>query len=170
VTQDWTVFGFWAETRERFGEFYQATSARAAEDLAQLDALEKGGTLLVCRVVAGEVPAADRYTAFVDSADPRNDERDDLEPDVPDLTAGDPEWTVFGIAVPRGVKGADIAVTGERYGDVVNATSALAAEDVARSRLAGKHGELLVCTVLTGRVTAADTYASFVNPGTRKSR
>jgi hypothetical protein len=162
--QDWTVFGFWAETRERSGEFYQATSARAAEDLAQMDALEKGGTLLVCRVVAGLVPAADRYTAFVDPADPRNDDCDNLEPDVPDLTAGDPEWTVFGIAVPAGRRPVDIARTGERYGDVVNATSPLAAEDVARARLADRDGELLVCTVLAGRIAAADTYASFTDP------
>ena len=162
--QAYTVFGFWAETRERYGQWFTATSPRAAEDMAQMTALEKGGTLLVCRVVAGEIPSADRYTAFVDPQDPRNDECDDLEPDVPDVTAVDPEWTVFGIAVPAGGRPVVIARQGERYGDVVNATSPLAAEDVARSRLADRGGELMVCTVLAGRVAAADTYASFVNP------
>jgi hypothetical protein len=161
--ETWTVYGFWAETRERFGEFYRATSARAAEDMAQMTALEKGGTLLVCRVVAGEVPSADRYTAFVDPQDPRNEECDDLEPDVPDVTAGDPEWTVFGIAVPAGGRPVPVE-RGERYGDVVNAASPLAAEDVARSRLADRDGELLVCAVLAGRVAAVDTYATFADP------
>jgi hypothetical protein len=162
VTQSWTVFGFWAETRERSGKFYRATSARAAEDLAQLDAADKGGTLLVARVVAGEVSAADLYTLFVDPADSRNDDSEDIEPDVAGFI--DDEWTVFGIAVLAGTPPADVASAGERYGDVVNATSPLAAEDVARARLADRDGELLVCTVLAGRVTAADTYASFVNP------
>jgi hypothetical protein len=160
--QEYTVFGFWAETRERFGSFYRATSPRAAEDMAQMEALEKGGTLLVCRVVAGEISAADLYTLFVDPADPRNDDSEDVEPDVAGFI--DEEWTVFGIAIPAGLRPSAIASEGERYGDVLNATSPLAAEDVARSRLADQGGELLVCTVLAGRVTAADTYATFVNP------
>jgi hypothetical protein len=161
--QPYSVCGCWAETRERFAEVYRATSARAAEDLAQLDAADKGGTLWVCRVVPGEIAPADRYTAFVDPADPRNTGRDDLEADMPALD-GDPEWTVFGIAVPAGCHGSVVGWTGERYGDVINATSAGAAEDVARSRLADKDGELWVCTVLAGRVAAADTYATFVDP------
>lgn len=162
--QQFTVYGCWQETRERYAEVYKATSPRAAEDLAQMDAREKGGTLWVCHVVPGEVPPADTYTAFVDPADPRNLEVDDLEPDVPDLTAGDPEWTVFGIAIPRHTPDSTVGWTGERYGDTVNAASPLAAEDVARDRLHDKDGELWVCAVLAGRVTAADTYALFVDP------
>jgi hypothetical protein len=164
AVQPFSVYGCWRETRERYAEVYRATGPRAAEDLAQMDATDKGGTLWLCRVVPGEVAPADTYTAFVDPNDERNRDRGDLEPDVPDLVAGDPEWTVFGIAVPKGCRDGDVGWTGERYGDVINATSAGAAEDVARSRLADKGGELWVCTVLAGRVTAADTYASFVDP------
>jgi hypothetical protein len=164
MTRPYTVLGFWAETRERWAGEYAATSPRAAEDMARMDALEAGGTLLVCRVIPGHPGTVDRYTAFVDPQDPRNEDRDDLEPDVPDLTAGDPEWTVFGIAVPAGGWPGKGAAGGERYGDVINAASPLAAEDVARSRLADRDGELLVCAVLAGRVAASDTYASFVNP------
>ena len=162
--QPFSVYGCWQETRERFAEVYRATGPRAAEDLAQLDAADKGGTLWVCRVIPGEIAPADRYTAFVDPEDERNRDVDGLEPDVPDLAAGDPEWTVFGIAVPRGCPAHKVGRAGERYGDVLSATSAGAAEDVARSRLADKGGVLWVCTVLAGRVAAADTYASFVDP------
>lgn len=164
----YSVAGAWAETRERFLQVYDAMSPRGAEDLAQLEAHEKGGTLWVCRVLPGEVKAADLYTAFIDPNDPRNDERDDLVPDMPDLLAGDPEWTVFGIAVPRKIHDRDVPRHGERYGDVENATSAGAAEDVARSRLADKGGELWVCCVLPGRVAAVDTYASFIDPDVKE--
>ena len=167
--QPFSVYGYWAGTRERFAGAYEALSARAAEDMAQAeaDAREKGGTLLVCRVVAGRIEPADTYTAFVDPRDPRNAEAEGLVPDVPDIAAGDPEWTVFGLAVPRGMRDRDAGRRGERYGDLVSATSAGAAEDVARSRIADKGGELLVCTVLAGRVTAADNYATFADPDVR---
>jgi hypothetical protein len=162
--QQFSVAGAWRETRERFLQVYNAATPRGAEDLAQLEAHEKGGTLWVCRVVPGDVKAADLYTAFIDPNDPRNDGRDDLVPDTPDLVAGDPEWTVYGIALPPGIRAGDVPRLGERYGDVLNATSAGAAEDVARARLADKGGELWVCCVLPGRVAAVDTYASFVDP------
>lgn len=163
--QSFSVYGCW-DDRERFAGVYTATSPRAAEDMAQVDARDKGGTLWVCRVVAGEVPTADRYTAFVDPADDRNLDAEGLELDTPDLE-GDPEWTVFGIAVPRGTTDDEVWRTGERYGDIIAATSAGAAEDVARSRLADKGGELWVCTVLAGAVAAVDTYAAFVDPDVR---
>ncbi|HZR50165.1 MAG TPA: hypothetical protein VFB06_11655 [Streptosporangiaceae bacterium] len=160
-----SVYGCWQETQERFAEVYRAGSARLAESLAQLDASDRGGTLLVARVVAGEVPAVDRYTLFTDPEDPRNQDAGGIEPDVPDLLRGlDPDWTVFGIALPPDARTGDIGRTGERYGDWVNASSAKAAEDVARSRIADKGGWLWVCAVLEGSVRAADTYATFVNP------
>lgn len=165
--QPFSVYGCWKETRERFAEVYRATSPRAAEDQAQMDAREKGGTLWVCRVIAGEVAPADGYTLFTDPADPRNLDAEGLVPDMPDLDAGDPDWTVFGIAVPRGIADVFVGWAGERYGDVLAATSAGAAEDVARSRLADKDGDLWVCAVLAGPVTAADTYAAFVDPDVR---
>ncbi len=167
--QPYSVYGCWAQTRERFAEVYQASSPRAAEALAQLDAGDKGGTLWIARVVAGEVVPADTYTAFVDPQDPRNAEADGLVPDTPDFADGDPEWTVFGIAVPERTRDEAVPYTGERYGDVVSATSAGAAEDVARDRLADRGGVLLVCTVLPGRVLAADTYAVFVDPDVKQA-
>lgn len=166
-TRPYSVYGCWPDTRERFAEVYQAWSPRGAEDQAQADAQEKGGTLWVCRVVAGEVRPADRYTAFVDPADPRNLDIADLESDMPGFDGGDPDWTVFGIAVPAGTPDDLVGRMGERYGDVIAATSAGAAEDVARSRLKDQGGDLWVCTVLAGQVTAADTYAAFVDPDVR---
>lgn len=162
MIHSYSLYGFWAETRERFAEVYRAPSPRAAEDLAQMGANEKGGTLIVARLVEGEVAPVDKYTLFVDPNDPQNLDADSLEADMPCLD-GDPEWTVFGVAIPAGGRPFDIS-RGERYGDVINATSALVAEDVARDRLKEKNGELLVCTVLEGRVAACDTYATFVNP------
>lgn len=164
--QPFSVYGCWPQTRERFAEVYRATSPRTAEDQAQMDAQEKGGTLWVCRVVVGEVAPADGYTLFVDPADPRNLDAEGLEPDMPDLE-GDPNWTIFGIALPYGTPDDRVARTGERYGDVLAATSAGAAEDVARSRVADKGGDLWVCAVLAGQVPAADTYAAFVDPDVR---
>ena len=163
--QPYSVYGCW-DDRERFAEVYTATSPRAAEDMAQMGAREKGSTLWVCRVVSGQVPTADRYTAFIDPDDDRNLDAEGLELDTPSLE-GDPEWTVFGIAVPRGTPDDEVWRTGERYGDIIAATSAGAAEDVARSRLADKGGELWVCAALAGAVAACDTYAAFVDPGVR---
>lgn len=165
--QLYSVYGCWKETRERYAEAYEATSPRAAEDQAKADARETGGTLWVCRVVAGEVPPADMYTAFTDPENPGNLDAEGLEADMPDLMAGDPDWTVFGIAVPHGTADADVWRTGERYGDVVAATSAGAAEDVAGSRLADQGGDLWVCATLAGQVPAVDTYAVFVDPDVR---
>jgi hypothetical protein len=163
--QPFSVYGCW-DDRERFAEVYRAVSPRVAEDLAQIDAEEKGGTLWVCRVVAGEVATADGYTAFTDPDDDRNLDAEGLVPDMPALE-GDPDWTVFGIAVPRGTADDLVWRSGERYGDVLAATSAGAAEDVARSRLADKGGDLWVCAVLAGRVAAVDTYAVFADPDVR---
>lgn len=163
----WSVYGYWARTGERCGDWYQAATARGAEDLAQMDALGKGEKLVICHVVAGQVESADRYTFYVDPQDPRNDGDPDIIPDVADLTAGDPEWTVLGIAVPAGWVSLDdprVTAHGERYGDVVNATSPLAAEDVAGDRLKDKGAQLWVCAVLAGSVPVADTYATFADP------
>ncbi len=164
--QLYSVYGCWPETRERFAEVYEAVSPRAAEDQAQMDAREKGCPLWVCRVVAGEVATADSYTAFVDPMDDRNLDAAGLMPDMPSLD-GDPDWTVFGIAVVRGTADEDVWRTGERYGDIIAATSPGAAEDVARSRLVDRGGELWVCAVLAGAVAAVDTYATFVDPDVR---
>ena len=165
-----TVFGYWAETSERWCDTFQATTARNAEDQAQLEAADAGGTLRVARVAEGDLAAADKYTAYLDPADPRNETRDDLEPDMPDFTLGmDPYWTVLGLAVPGDIRPGDsrVAAQGERYGDIVSAPSPGAAEDVARDRLHDRHGQLLVCAVVTGQVHPADGYATFADPDIR---
>lgn len=163
--QPYSVYGCW-DDRERFAGAFEAGSPRGAENRAQLDAGDKGGTLWVCRVVVGEVPGADKYTAFVDPDDDRNLDAEGLEPDMPNLD-GASDWTVFGIVLTRGTPDDEVWRAGERYGDLVTATSPRAAEDVARSRLADRGGELWVCTVLAGAVRAADTYAAFVDPDVR---
>lgn len=159
----YSVYGCW-DDRQRFAGSYQAVSPRDAEGQAQGLAREEGGTLWVARVVAGEVAPVDKYTAFVDPLDDRNQDAEGLEPDMPELLGANPDWTVFGLAVPRGTADEDIWRTAERYGDIIAATSPRAAEDVARARLADKGGELWVCTVLGGAVRAVDTYATFADP------
>ncbi len=163
--QPYSVYGCW-DDRERFAGAYQATSPRAAEDTAQMDARDMSGTLWVCRVVAGEVPGADKYTAFVDPMDDRNADAEGLEPDMPNLD-GVSDWTVFGLVTSPGTPDGEVWRAAERYGDLVAATSPGAAEDVARSRVADKGGELWVCTVLAGTARAADTYATFADPDVR---
>lgn len=167
--EPFTVFGYWAETSERWCDTYRAATARGAEDQAQLHASEVGGTLRVCRVVAGDLWPVDKYTAYLDVNDIRNMERDNLVADMPDFTRGtDPDYTVLGLAVPEGLKPGDPAILthGERYGDIVAISSPLAAEDVARDRLRSNQpgSDLLVCTVLAGRYTGADAYAVFCGP------
>lgn len=167
-----TVFGFWAQTAERWCDTYGAGTARGAEDQAQLHASEVGGTLRVCRVVLGDLWPVDKYTAYVDITDVRNLERDNLELDMADSTLGtDPYYTVFGMAVPEGYMPGtpEIWLEGERYGDIVPISSPGAAEDVARSRLreARPGYDLLVCTVLAGQYTGSDAYATFCNPDIR---
>lgn len=66
LTPWWTVCGIWPQTKERFSGHYQADLPRIAEDLAQLDARDKGGVLWVSNVFAGRLHSADLYARFVD--------------------------------------------------------------------------------------------------------
>jgi hypothetical protein len=157
-----TVFGCWPATRERFGEFVEATDARDAEDYIQSLATARQTDAWVCGVLDGEVEAADLYTAFVDPADPRNEDVEDLQPDTDELEVT--AWTVLGIARDASDPDAYAELVGERYADVVEALSPGAAEDVARGRLAEQGGELWVCAVVPGKPQRADTYATFVDP------
>ncbi|MDB4873541.1 MAG: hypothetical protein JWL97_4545 [Gemmatimonadales bacterium] len=160
--QWWSVVGCWAHTGERHAEMYEAVSARAAEDQAQMDARDAGGPLWVAGVVAGQIVPVDLYTAFVDPADPRNDGCEGLTPDFAALELT--TYTVLGIARDPSDRRAYEQLVGERYADTVPAISPGAAEDVARSRLADKGGELWVVCVLEGVHRRADTYATFVDP------
>jgi hypothetical protein len=163
---DFTITGCWPATGERFAEAYTDDTARHAEAQAQELARTEGDVLLVCRVLAGVHEPADRYTAYVDRGDPRNADRDGLEPDVPDLVAGDQPWTVCGFAVPASTAFGDprIGDLAERYADLVYAASPGAAEDVAADRLKDKGGDLWVCGVFPGQPEAADHYARFADP------
>ena len=61
-----TVVGFWPQTGERWLEYYQTGSPRAAEDMAQAEARAKNGILQVCGVFAGRIKSIDDYAVFVD--------------------------------------------------------------------------------------------------------
>lgn len=158
----WSVAGCWADTRERYTSAYQAPTARAAEDQAYMDARESGSPLWVAAVLPGQVSPVDSYTAFVDPQDPRNADAQGLSPDFAPLELT--TYTVLGIARDPSDRRAYEQLVGERYADTVPALSPAAAEDVARSRLADKGGELWVVLVLEGVHRRADTYATFVDP------
>lgn len=66
LTPWWTVCGVWPATRERWNDHYQALTPRLAEDLARLDAKQRGGELWVTNVFPGRLQAADDYATFVD--------------------------------------------------------------------------------------------------------
>lgn len=66
ITPYWTVCGIWPSTKERWSGHYQCDLPRIAEDLAQLDARDKGGELWVSNVFAGRLQAEDTYATFVD--------------------------------------------------------------------------------------------------------
>lgn len=66
LTPYWTVCGIWPSTKERWSGHYQADQPRIAEDLAQMEAREKGGTLWVSNVFEGRLQAADTYARWVD--------------------------------------------------------------------------------------------------------
>lgn len=69
LTPFYTVVGVWPETKERFVEHIAAQTARQAEDLAHLDAGERGGVLWICAVFDGQLLAADTYATFADDPD-----------------------------------------------------------------------------------------------------
>jgi hypothetical protein len=54
--------------------------------------------------------------------------------------------------------------TKERYMEHVPAASARQAEDLAQMTARDKGGELWVCGVFEGKLIAADTYATWVDP------
>ena len=63
MLRDFSVYGYWPHSAERWGEVFQATSARAAEDKAR----GEGGRLLVCAVFDGARQRADAlYAKFAD--------------------------------------------------------------------------------------------------------
>jgi hypothetical protein len=62
----WTVVGFWHESWERWAGHYDCITAQMAEDLAQMEAKEQGGTLAVVAVFEGKLMPADKYATWID--------------------------------------------------------------------------------------------------------
>lgn len=158
--RDFSVYGMWPHTQERWGEVFQATSARAAEDMAQMYAADQGAALRVAGVFEGIHASADRYTLYVDPRDVRNLDAEDLEPNVPG-----PEvvtWTVLGLIEDPHDRRWNEKTGGQRFCDHVMADSPLPAEDVAESKVRDEGGRLLVCAVFAGHTQRADAlYAKF---------
>lgn len=166
--RDFSVYGYWPHSMERWGEVFQATSARAAEDLAQMYAAEQGAALRVAGVFEGIHASDDRYTLYVDPRDVRNLDAEDLEPDVPGLEIV--TWTVLGLIEAEHDRHWNEKTGGQRFCDHVMADSPLSAEDVAVDKVRGENGWLLVCAVFAGQKQRADAlYAKFANPDVQVS-
>jgi len=162
IERDFSVYGWWPHSQERWGDAFQATSARAAEDLAQMYAAEIGAVFRPAGVFEGIHASVDRYTKYVDARDIRNDDDEEVEPDMPGLEVV--AWTVLGLVEDPHDRRWNERTGGQRFCDHVLADSPLAAEDVAMDKARGEGGRLLVCAVFTGKVQRADAlYAKFSN-------
>ena len=160
--RSFSVYGYWPHSGERWGEVFQATSARAAEDLAQMYAAEQGAVLRVASVFEGVVASVDRYTLYVDPRDVRNLDEEDLEPDVFELETA--AWTVIGLVEDLHDRRWNERTGGQRFCDQILADSPLSAEDVAVDKAHDEGGRLLVCAVFAGARQRADAlYARFAN-------
>lgn len=165
--QDFTVFGWWADSDERYGELVSAGSARAAEEQMRAYAREEGGEFRAAATLLGEFQSADTYTGFVDPDDERNLDRCGLraaaEADLP------VDWTVIGLveSTKHGDADWNSYTGGERYLEHVMATSPRYAEDVAAAQVR-ERGELrlVVCAVLEGVRNRCESLP-FSNPDER---
>lgn len=162
IERDFSVYGYWPHSQERWGDAFQATSARAAEDLAQMYAAEVGATFRPAGVFEGIHASVDRYTKYVDARDVRNDDDEEVEVCVPELEVV--TWTVLGLAEDPHDRRWNEQTGGSRFCDQILADSPLAAEDVAIDKIRGEGGRLLVCAVFAGKLQRADArYAKFSN-------
>lgn len=68
ITEEWwTVVGFWHESWERWAGHYDCLTPQMAEDLAQMEAKERGLNLAVVGVFEGKLmPADGDYATYVD--------------------------------------------------------------------------------------------------------
>lgn len=161
----YTVIGYWPGNGERYGDFYDADNARDAERRMQRDADAVNQTFRVAGILHGAPECADRYTKYVDPQDTRNLDAEDLIPDSDELRVT--EWSVMGLLHDVRDMAWNRRTGGQRYLEVIDALSPLAAEDVARSRAADQGARLVVCAVFQGRVERADPYAVFSDPDIR---
>lgn len=164
--RNFSIYGWWPHSSERWGEVFQATSARAAEDLAQMYAQDQGAALRVAGVFEGTVVSVDRYALYVNPRDVRNLDAEGLEPDVPGLEVV--TWTVLGLIEAEHDRRWNERTGGQRFCDQILADSPLSAEDVAQDKVRGEGGRLLVCAVFAGARQRADAlYAKFADPDVR---
>lgn len=162
-----SVYGWWQDSDERFGQTFVATNARHAEELMQDQARNEGGVFRAAGTLLGEHPTADTYTGFVDPDDARNVDREDLEPAFEELEMT--EYTVLGLALSTRLldHGWNRRTGGERWLGREMATSPRYAEDNARLRIAeAGHFELRVCAVFVGVKNRCESLP-FSNPDER---
>ena len=156
--REYTVFGYWQDSGERFGEVFEAVSPEQAERLMRRRSEDEGGGFRAAATLRGRHAAADTYTAFVDLEDPRNLERG-LEPAVDELELT--EYTVLGLTLStrRRDKDWNENTGGQRVLFHELALSARIAEDVAAARVHDEeHFRLVVCAVLAGHRERAESY------------
>lgn len=154
----WTVYGQWPETQERWLNWYEAPTAREAEDAAQRDADAAGGVLWVAGVVPGQHRNVDLYTLYVDP----DAGGDDTLPAVPGIELA--WYSVCGLMRDPGNPQWMRHEKGERWVEHIHAVSPRLAEDLAQETAREKHGVLEACAVFEGQLHRADTYARFVDP------
>lgn len=166
--QTYTVYGFWPDTEERYGQAYIADSARDAEDQMLLEAQDQQTEFRIAGTLVGEHPAADIYTAYIDPEDPDNDAREDLEAVIAELEVC--EWTILGLITADDDEQWNQRTGGQRHISHEMALSPRIAEDLARAAVAerGKF-TLAVCVVLAGRKERCESYA-FSNHDERVAR
>jgi hypothetical protein len=158
-TRPYTVFGYWEDSDERFGEVFEASSAEHAERQMRHRSANEGGGFRAAATLRGRHAAADTYSAFTDPEDPRNLERG-LEPVIDELELT--EYTVLGLTVStrRRDKDWNARTGGQRVLFHELALSARIAEDVAAARVRDEGDfRLIVCTVLTGHRERAESFA-----------
>lgn len=166
MTTEFTLYGYWPATLERFANTFDGETAREAERAAQRYAAEEcQDELRVCGLVEGGVYNVALHTLFIDPNDERNIGADGIVFDTPGLQAV--EYSVLGVLFDPKDKRWNETTGGRRWLQHVMADSPGAAEDVARDMATEKRGDLWVCAVLDGWKTRADRYAQFVNPEAR---
>lgn len=156
-TGTYSVIGYWVGSQERYVEFFDATSARDAENQMLALAREEDDVFRIAGTMLGEQYRDCKYTAFIDPDDPENDNREDLEVVVDEL--GVEEWTVFGLVVSTNDAAWNERTGGERYLGRQMGLNARIAEDLARMDVRERPGlELIVCAVFKGVKNRCETF------------
>lgn len=157
VFETFSVVGYWADSNERCVEFFREATAREAEEQMLEQARREGGDFRIAGTMLGEQYRTDLYTAFVDPADPENENRGDLQVVIDEL--GMVEWTIVGLVTSAGDDGWNERTGGERYLGHEMALNPRIAEDLARMAVRDRGGfELMVCAVLEGRKSRCESF------------